>query len=94
MMNRATVASVSTTIQTLACAFRKALSKDLPKQVPQDNVAVFLIKIIAKYLARLLGVSSQLFHITKGLDSFLGILTSSSPFNQINNIDMCPSYRL
>ena len=60
----------------------------------QDNVAVFLIERVAKYLTRALGVGSQLCHIAKGLDSFLGVSTSSSPLNQINNINMCPSHNL
>jgi len=60
----------------------------------QHNIVVFLIERVAKYLARLLGVVSQLCHIVKGLNSVLSISTSSSPLNQINNINMCPSYSL
>ena len=69
-------------------------SKDMPKQVSQDNIAILSIECVAKYLARLLGVSSQLGHIAKCSHFSLSIPISSSPFNQINNIDMCLSYGL
>jgi len=39
---------------------------------------------VAKYLACLPGVDSQLCHIAEGLNFFLTV--TSSPFNQINNI--------
>ena len=77
-----------------ASTLSQALSKDFPKQVSQDNIAVFSIERVAEYLASLLGVGSQLLHIAKGLNSFLTVPTSPSPFNQINNVDVCPSYSL
>lgn len=60
----------------------------------QDNIAVFLSERVAKYLTGRLGVVSQLGHIAKGLNSVLSVFTPSSPFNQINNIDVRPSCRL
>lgn len=60
----------------------------------QDNIAVFLVERVAKYLTRRLGVRSQLRYIAKGLNSLDGASASSTLFDQINNIDMCPSYSL
>ena len=62
--------------------------------MPQNSIAVFFIKCVAKDLARLLSVGSQLRQIAKSLDSFLVISTSSSPLHQINDIYIRPSYNL
>jgi hypothetical protein len=47
----------------------------------EDNIAIFLIERVAEYLAGFLGVGSQLCHIAKGLNPFLGVSTSSPSFN-------------
>lgn len=53
----------------------------------QDNIAAFfLVERVAKYLACLLGVGSQLCHIAEGLNFYL--TATSSPFNQINDINV------
>jgi hypothetical protein len=58
----------------------------------QDNIAAFLVERVAKYLACLLGIGSQLCHIAEGSNFYLN--ATSSPFNQISDINVCPSYSL
>jgi hypothetical protein len=60
--------------------------------VSQDNIAAFLVERVAKYFAFLLGIGSQLCYIAEGLNLFL--TPASSPFNQINDINVCPSRSL
>jgi hypothetical protein len=72
----------------------QAVAEDLAKQMSQNNIAVFLIECVAKYLACVLSIGSQLCHIAKGPDWLLGVTASSSPFDQIDNVDLCPSYGL
>lgn len=60
----------------------------------QNNITVVLAQCIAKDLGRLLGISSKLCHRLKCSYFILGISTFPSPLNQVNNIDVCPSYIL
>lgn len=62
----------------IAFTFSQAPSKDLSKEVPQDNITiVFAVRM--KYLVCLPSVVSQLYQIGEGLNFFLP--TTSSPFN-------------
>ena len=83
---------MSTTAQTIAFTLSQAPSKDLSKQVSQDNIAAFLVERVAKYLACLQSIGSQLCYIAEGLNLFL--TPAPSPFNQINDINVCPSCSL
>lgn len=56
----------------------------------QDNIAIRIIlpQSVAENLARLLGVSSQRCYAAKGLDSSLVTATASSPFDEIDDINV------
>jgi hypothetical protein len=59
----------------------------------QDNIAILSVAVerVAVDFSRLLCVSSQSCYTTKGLDPIFGTPTTSSPLNEINDIDMGPS---
>lgn len=60
----------------------------------QDDIAISFIKRVVKVFPRPLSVFSQLCHIAKRLDPVFITSTASSPFDQIDDIDMGPSNSL
>jgi hypothetical protein len=60
--------------------------------VPQNNIAAFLVERVAKYLACLFGVGSQLCHITEGLNFFLTVTLSHSIKPMILTCVLCTAY--
>jgi hypothetical protein len=62
--------------------------------VSQDNIAAFLVERVAKYLACLLGVGSQLCHIAEGLNFFLTTTSSHSIKSTILTCVLRTAYNL
>lgn len=60
----------------------------------QDNNAIFLTEHVVERFAHPFAIRSPLYHSLKGLYSFLGVLTFSSPLNQIDNTDIRSPYNL
>lgn len=58
--------------------------------MPQDNITVFLVFIehVAKDLARLFRILSQRCYTAESSDPVLIALTTSSPLDKINDVDM------
>jgi hypothetical protein len=74
--------------------FSEISAKYFAKQMPQDNIAICLVECVAENLTRVFGVSSQLRHIAKYLDPFIGTPAASPPFDEIDNVDVSPSNSL
>jgi hypothetical protein len=66
----------------------RALAEYLAKQMSQHDIATCLAKRVAEHFARSSGVCSQSRHIAKRLDPVFITSATSSPFNQIDNVNV------